>query len=86
MSGAGSGGESVPTRSVRIFLPPEFTAEFLKLGYMRLGGVIVRIREYAPPQSYCGVCKRMGSHDTASHRFVRREAADAGARTSGEAA
>ena len=71
-AGGSAGAESTPTRSVRVFLPPKLVEGFLRLGWMRLGGVVVRVREYSPPTAYCAVCKRMGSHDTASHRHVRR--------------
>ena len=47
---------------------------FLKLEYMKLGVAVVRVREYTPPQAYCAVCKRVGSHPTESHRFVSRHA------------
>jgi hypothetical protein len=85
---AGAGGRdelSAPTRSVRIFGKSAIIDGFLKLGYIKLGGVVLRVREYAPPTAYCAVCKRQGSHDTASHRFVSRAQTDAG-RTDGQAA
>ena len=63
--------DAVPTRSVRIFLPGAVLKGFLQLGYMKLGGVVVRVREYTPPLAYCGICKRHGSHPTEAHRPSR---------------
>ena len=62
--------ESVVMRSVRVFASPKLLEGFISLGYMKLGGVVVRAREYAPLTAYCAVCRRQGSHDTASHRFA----------------
>ena len=72
-AGGSQGGEvdAVPTRSVRVFLPGPVLKGFLNLGYMKLGGVMVRVREYTPPQAYCSICKRLGSHPTESHRPSR---------------
>ena len=47
--GSQGGVEAVPTRSVRVFLPGPVLKRFLQLGFMKLGGVVVRIREYTPP-------------------------------------
>ena len=68
----GGGADAVPTRSVRVFLPASVVKGFLDLGFMKLGGVVVRVREYTPPQLYCGICKRVGSHPTEAHRSVGR--------------
>ena len=67
----GGAGDAIPTRSVRVFLPGPVLEGFLKLGYMKLGGGVVRVRPYTPPQAYCAICKRVGSHPTESHRHVR---------------
>ena len=73
-AGGSQGVEAVPTRSVRVFLPGAVLKGFLELGFMKLGGVVVRVREYTPPQAYCGICKRHGSHPTEAHRPTRRGA------------
>ena len=64
------GDESVATRSVRVFATSELIDGFLKLGYLRVGGVVARVREYAPPTVYCKFCKRYGSHPSEAHRFA----------------
>ena len=74
----GGDGDAIPTRSVRVFLPGPVLEGFLKMGYMKMGGVVVRVRPYTPPQAYCAVCKRLGSHPTESHRHVG--AGDSGTR------
>ena len=74
----GGAGDAIPTRSVRVHLTGPVLEGFLKLGYMKLGGVVVRVRPYTPPQAYCAVCKRVGSHPTESHRHVG--AGDSGTR------
>ena len=73
--GCQAGAEAaIATRSVRVFLKSAVLKGFLQLGFMKLGGVVVRVREYTPPLAYCGICKRAGSHPTELHRPVGRAA------------
>ena len=37
---------AIATRSVRVFLKSAVLKGFLQLGFMKLGGVVVRVREY----------------------------------------
>ena len=68
-------GPAIATRSVRVFLKSAVVKGFIKLGFMKLGGVVVRVREYTPPLAYCAICKRSGSHPTELHRPVGRGSA-----------
>ena len=72
-TGAGTSAESAPaesspTRSCRVFLPPDLAQFFANAGEMMLRWKRVRCKPYEPRRFWCQKCRSWGSHSTNYHR------------------
>lgn len=59
-------------QSIWVYLVGLVLEGLLKLSYMKLGLVLVRLQQYPPPQAYCTIRKQVGSHPTESHKHMSR--------------
>ena len=50
-------GVAIAMQLVCMFLKSAVVKGFLKLGFMKLGGVVVRVRKYTLPLVYYAICK-----------------------------
>ena len=50
-------GVDIAMQSIHALLKSSVVKGFLKLRFMKLGNVVVRVREFTPPLAYCAICK-----------------------------
>ena len=66
--GTSTAAESSPTRSCRVFLPPDLAHYFGTTGEMMLRWKRLRCKPYEPRRFWCQKCRGWGSHSTQFHR------------------